>query len=307
MEIARVGTFTLGWGESLVWDEQRRRLLLRRLRRPDVALARRCGRRAAHAPAAVDAGRDRADRRTACSSARCTTGCTSSIPIAARAAARRYPDAIGGRCNDACADLDGNLITGKLNMGPEEGSAWWYSASTGGALDDDISNTNGPAVGVLDGVMTLIIGDTSADYFSYPYDPHRHGRPAVDVRRHERARRPSRRLHARRRRRAVVRLVGGSQLARFTTGGFDRTVALPVTNPTDVTFGGPGPRPAVRREHRGRCRDTGRPGRRAARHRRARCARTGRASLHLASVSEHERDVNDGARRLWAVSEPCTR
>ena len=34
-------------------------------------------------------------------------------------------------------------------------------------------------------------------------------------------------------------LVGGGQLARFTTAGLDRTVALPVTNPTDVTFGGP--------------------------------------------------------------------
>ena len=26
MEINRVGTFTLGWGESLVWDERRTRL-----------------------------------------------------------------------------------------------------------------------------------------------------------------------------------------------------------------------------------------------------------------------------------------
>ena len=32
----------------------------------------------------------------------------------------------------------------------------------------------------------------------------------------------------------------GGQLARFTTAGLDRTVALPVKNPTDVTFGGPG-------------------------------------------------------------------
>ncbi len=33
-------------------------------------------------------------------------------------------------------------------------------------------------------------------------------------------------------------LVGGGQLARFTTRGLDRTVSVPVTNPTDVTFGG---------------------------------------------------------------------
>ena len=32
---------------------------------------------------------------------------------------------------------------------------------------------------------------------------------------------------------------GGGQLARLTTGGLDRTLAMPVSNPTDVTFGGP--------------------------------------------------------------------
>ena len=57
-----------------------------------------------------------------------------------------FPEQIGGRCNDACADLDGNLITGRLNLGPAEGSAWWYSGEDGWRLlDDDISNTNGPA------------------------------------------------------------------------------------------------------------------------------------------------------------------
>jgi sugar lactone lactonase YvrE len=38
-------------------------------------------------------------------------------------------------------------------------------------IDPDIANTNGPAVGVIDGSMTLIIGDPSAVYFSYPCDP----------------------------------------------------------------------------------------------------------------------------------------
>jgi len=33
--------------------------------------------------------------------------------------------------------------------------------------------------------------------------------------------------------------VGGGQLVRFTTAGLARTVAVPVLNPTDVTFGGP--------------------------------------------------------------------
>ena len=34
-------------------------------------------------------------------------------------------------------------------------------------------------------------------------------------------------------------LVGGGQLARFTTAGLDQTVGVPTLNPTDVTFGGP--------------------------------------------------------------------
>jgi sugar lactone lactonase YvrE len=33
-------------------------------------------------------------------------------------------------------------------------------------------------------------------------------------------------------------LFGGRQLARFTSAGLDRTVPLPVENPTDVAFGG---------------------------------------------------------------------
>ena len=57
-----------------------------------------------------------------------TTGCTCSIPTPAVRAARSLPRGARRPCNDACADLDGNLITGKLNLGPAEGSAWWYSA-----------------------------------------------------------------------------------------------------------------------------------------------------------------------------------
>lgn len=35
------------------------------------------------------------------------------------------------RANDAVADLDGNLVTGTVNLGPGEGSAWWFSATAG--------------------------------------------------------------------------------------------------------------------------------------------------------------------------------
>ena len=131
---------------------------------------------------------------------------------------------------------------GKLNLGPAEGSAWWYSLGGGWRLlDADISNTNGPAVAVLNGVMTLVIGDTSAHYYSYPYDPSTGtvggrrvfgdvtglaGKPDGSTMDHDG--------------RLWCALFGGGQLARFTVDGLDRTVAVPVRNPTDVTFGGPG-------------------------------------------------------------------
>jgi sugar lactone lactonase YvrE len=152
-----------------------------------------------------------------------------------------YPPELGGRCNDACADLAGNIITGKLNLGPIEGSAWWWSHQHGWRIiDPDIANTNGPAVGVIDGSMTLIIGDTSAVYFSYPYDPTTgtvgarsvfgdtsglEGMPDGSTLDADGG--------------LWCALVGGAQSARFTSSGLDRTLLLPVTNPTDVTFGGP--------------------------------------------------------------------
>jgi sugar lactone lactonase YvrE len=152
-----------------------------------------------------------------------------------------YPAEIGGRCNDASADLDGNLITGKLNFGPGEGSAWWYSATAGWRLiDDDIANTNGPTVAVIDGEMTLIIGDSSAEYFAYAYAP------ASGVVGERRLFGDTRTLDGVPDGATLddqgglwCALFGGRQLARFTSAGLDRTLPMPVQNPTDVTFGGP--------------------------------------------------------------------
>jgi L-arabinonolactonase len=152
-----------------------------------------------------------------------------------------FPAEIDGRGNDLCADLDGNLITGKLNLAPgAEGSAWWYSPVHGWRLlDPDVSNTNGPAVAVLDGAMTLIIGDTNAHYYAYPYEA---SIGAVG----------SRRIFGDmtdleggpdgstidRDGGLWCALVGGGQVVRFTGNGLDRQVPLPVSHPTDVTFGG---------------------------------------------------------------------
>lgn len=242
MELTRIGTFTLQWGESLVWDERRARLYF------------------------VDAA--------ACNvhwlehgSEDLQTMSVPSIPTGlvptedgtlvvvlddglyvldpdrkAVELLSRFPAEIDGRCNDLCADLEGNLITGKLNFEPgAEGSAWWYSPVHGWRLlDPGISTTNGPAVAALHGEMTLIIGDTNAHYYAYPYEP---STGAVG----------SRRIFG-----DMTdleggpdgstmdadgglwcALFGGGQIVRFTADGLDRQIPLPLSHPTDVTFGGP--------------------------------------------------------------------
>ena len=241
VRMERVGDFTLGWGESLVWDEQTERLYfvdcaartlhwldngeheLQTRRLPSMA-AGIVPTRDGALVGALDDGLHRIDP---------DTGTTSLLAP--------YPPGLGGRANDACADLSGHLITGTLNLGPAPGSSWWYSSRDGWRLlDPDISNTNGPTVGVLDGTMTLIVGDTSAQYFAYPYEPDAgvvgprrvfgdvsdlDGQPDGATLDEEGG--------------LWCALVGGGQLARFTAEGLSRTVALPLSNPTDVTFGGP--------------------------------------------------------------------
>jgi L-arabinonolactonase len=236
----RVGDFVLGWGESLVWDERRRRLYFvdcaaQTLHWLDDGDGRLRTFRPPSLPTGIVPTEDGAlvavldDGLYVIDPDRGTTQLLA-----------HYPDVLDGRCNDACADLAGNLITGKLNLGPAEGSAWQYSRARGWRLlDDDISNTNGPAVAVLNGVTTLIIGDTSTHYFSYDYDAESgnvgprsvfgdtnalDGNPDGSTFDAEGG--------------LWCALVGGGQLARFTTEGLDRTITLPVQNPTDVTFGG---------------------------------------------------------------------
>ena len=241
MEISRVGDFTLGWGESVVWDDWRQRLYfvdcakqnlhwldggdgdLQTMRMPSMPTGI-VPTDDGELVAVLDDGLHVVD----------VDGGSTRFLAA-------FPDEVGGRCNDAAADLNGNLVTGRLNLGLADGSAWRYSAGDGWRLlDPDISNTNGPTVGVLDGEMTLIIGDTSTVYYSYPYRPDTgevgersvfgdtsliEGLPDGATLDADGG--------------LWCALVGGSQLARFTTGGLDRQVAVPVLNPTDVTFGGP--------------------------------------------------------------------
>jgi L-arabinonolactonase len=240
MDISRVGEFTLGWGESLLWDDRRGRLYF-----VDCAtqtmhwLENGEGELHTFQMSAMPAG------VVPTEDGRLVAALDDGLYVVdpdARIVDRLtpYPNELGGRANDACADLDGNLITGTLNLTPSEGSAWQYSMAHGWRLlDPDIANTNGPTAFTVDGQPILVIGDTAADYFCYSYDAEGGtvGARQVfgDVSRLDGA--PDG---------ATLdadiglwcALVGGAQLARFTTAGLDRTLPLPVANPTDVTFGG---------------------------------------------------------------------
>ena len=242
VEITRVGDFVTTWGESLVWDEQRQRLYfvdvlgstIHWLEGESVAPGACATPQMPSGMVATPDGRLVVTFDDGLYVVDPETGTAELLSA--------YPERVGGRCNDMVADFDGNLITGKLNLGPAEGSSWWYQPSTDTwkLLDDDISNTNGPTVAVFDGQMTLIIGDSSKQYFAYDYDP-----SAGTV--------GPRRVFG-----DIDALGGGvpdgatldsdgglwcafpgrGQLIRFTTDGYDRTIDLPCKNPTDVTFGG---------------------------------------------------------------------
>jgi sugar lactone lactonase YvrE len=153
-----------------------------------------------------------------------------------------YPDGMGGRANDANSDGSGNLVTGTLNMVPAPGSSWWFSAAGGWQLlDDDIGNTNGPVVISVDGASTLVLGDTAAAaVYAYPYDG---SSGTVGERRVFGDHGPlggmpdGATADAEQGVWSCVLRVG--KIARFTASGLDRTVDVPMANPSDVTFGGP--------------------------------------------------------------------
>lgn len=245
VEISRLGSFTTQWGESVVWDERRRRLVF-----ADCLGARIHWIDDLDAPeglgsfeppsmptgiVATDDGRLVVVLDDGLHVVDLDAGTTSLLST--------FPAEMGGRGNDLCADLDGNLVTGTLNLGPAPGSSWRRSWADGSwqLLDDDVANTNGPAVVVIDGRMTLIIGDTGAVYHAYDYDP------ATGATGPRRTFGDTRDLDGAPDGSAVdvdgglwCALVGGGQIVRFVDGRLDRAVAVPVPNPTDVAFGGDG-------------------------------------------------------------------
>lgn len=153
-----------------------------------------------------------------------------------------YPEGLGGRANDAVADLDGNFVTGTLNVVPAPGSYWWYSVREGWRkLDDGIGNANGPVVLDVDGERTLVFADTQASaVYAYPYD----GRAGtVGGRRvfgdtSELGGTPDGAC-ADDQGGVWSCILGPGTIARYTSGGLQETIDVGVELPSDATFGGP--------------------------------------------------------------------
>jgi L-arabinonolactonase len=154
-----------------------------------------------------------------------------------------YPDGLHGRANDAAADGHGNLVTGTLNLSPGPGAFWWFSAADGWRpLDEGTGNANGPVVLRGEDQETLFFADTLARVvYAYRYDG-------------EAGHVADRRIYADH---ASLDgapdgatldsegglwscVLGAAKLARFTPEGLQRSIELPVPNPTDVAFAGRG-------------------------------------------------------------------
>ena len=170
--MGRVGGFTLAWGESVRWDDRRGRLYF-----VD------CGARTLHW---LEGGEPPLQSMempglpvgvVLAEGGRLVVALDEGLHVVDADAGKTelltpYPEGLEGRANDANADLDGNLVTGTLNLAPGPGSYWWYSSTDGWKqLDDGIGNANGPVVLDLDDERTLVFADTHASkIYAYPYD-----------------------------------------------------------------------------------------------------------------------------------------
>ena len=241
--IERIGDFTVTWGESLRWDDRRRRLYL-----VD------CAAQTLHWLDDAEPPLHSMTLRSMPTGVVLTDGGALVVclddglhvvdPDAGTSELLApYPEGMLGRANDANADGFGGLVTGTLNLGPGPGAVWRFSTGDGWQrLDGDISNTNGPVVLRVDGQPTLVLADTPAQVlYAYPYDG---GGGAVGTRRLFGDPRP---LDGRPDGAAADDeggvwscVLGPGRIARFTSAGLDRVIDVPMPNPSDVAFGGPG-------------------------------------------------------------------
>ncbi len=241
MRITRIGSIATGWGESLVWDDRAARLYF--VDCADATLQWLEGGDGAHGSLAMPS---MPTGVVPTEDGRLLVVLDDGLHLVDPDAGRvelvtGWPDGLGARANDACADLHGNVITGTLNLGPDEGSAWRWSPTDGWRLiDPDISNTNGPNVAVLDGDETLVVGDTSAVYWAYPYDGatgdvgerRSFGDPATG----EGTGPDGATFDADGG--LWCAIFGAGRLVRFAGDGTNRVVPVDAVNPTDVAFGG---------------------------------------------------------------------
>ena len=243
MTLSRVGDFTLTWGESVRWDDRRRRLYFvdcatQTLHWLDQAEPPLHTLKLPTTPTGVVL--TDADELVVCLD-------DGLYVVDADAGTwerlSAYPEGMHGRANDANADGSGNLVTGTLNVAPGPGASWWYSARDGWrVLDADFGNANGPVVLDIEGQPTLVFADTVARVvYAYPYDGERGtiGERRVFGDHAALGGAPDG---------ATADVDGGvwscvlgpGLIARFTAAGVDRVVDVPMANPSDVTFGGVG-------------------------------------------------------------------
>ena len=172
VEVSRVDEVFLAWGETLRWDDRRQRLY--------------CVDCATHTLHWLDGGvgplrslkmPSMPTGMALCEDGRLISALDDGLHIVDVDAATtqllcKYPDGLGDRANDLNADLDGNLVTGTLNLAEGPGSYWWFSSRAGWRqLDTDIGNANGPVVVEWQGQTTLVFGDTRASrLYAYDYD-----------------------------------------------------------------------------------------------------------------------------------------
>ncbi len=242
MEVSRVGEFALVWGESVRWDDERGRLYFvdcgtQRLHWLDDAEPPLRTLQMPSMPAGLvlaDDGRLVAALDDGLYVVDADTGAIERLAA--------YPAGLGGRANDAHADLDGNLVTGTLNLSPAPGSYWWYSADrVWRQLDSGIGNANGPVVLHLNDQSTLVFADSQASVlYAYAYDGTEgtaHGRRVFadtsGLNGHPDG--------------ACADadggvwscLLGAGRIVRYTTDGPTDVIDSTVEMPSDVTFGGP--------------------------------------------------------------------
>ena len=242
-KITRVGDFALTWGESVRWDDQRQRLYFvdcaaHQLHWLDEAVAPLQSLALPSMPTGV----------ALCHDGRLVVALDDGLHVVdpdlgGTELLSPYPEEMGGRANDAAADLDGNLVTGSLSAATRPGSYWWFSAGQGWRkLDEGITNANGPVVLQMGGAQTLVIADTFASVlYAHEYDGLA---GAVGARR----------SFADTREFGALPdgacgdaqggvwscLLGPGKIVRYTTDGPDFQIDVPVDNPSDATFGGPG-------------------------------------------------------------------